>query len=477
MKYAEEVKAITEMLNFHPGSYVMTYRDLHSDKETDNKFAFSPVQHARARLYGTRREVNERWLPWLVQYKRDHPYYLIEGQRMEPLFRWPKELLKEGVENELKDLLREAVHKKEGSFAMYDASPGEAILQIGREGGIIYAKVKSKSREGVPYTVVIRKGFLTDEGDIDLKAVACGCEEHIEAKKKSEKYVINMVCLHTSLVLDEHTLRRLNPDTRKRKMKGSYPYVERAPFNPFTFAENWVRKGNMLVPISRHRAMLEWDMNIAYYLFDETMAGINYKVFQLPNECSQAVKRSVVRDEITFEFMRHGAVKIDDSFRGIVEAEKEAVRSLYSYLYKFGYGYECYSAEMGRPAIRLENKNNVVTIIPGRKEKGKTYVPPVYTVRSKPKGGMTEESMCQVYNGERNPFRLLNSHQNMLDDYRKVETRTVIRPLTRLWVPEMPGEAPRIELPEPLENSYIQAIERYSQNAAKDMRISGLRRR
>jgi len=479
MEYKEIVPDIVEAVSYMPRNYVLTWLNSRTRTGTNNKIAFGPAYELKAEILRSFWPVYAKRIRKWAEYRRKHSGYVIMDKEVPALFSQSEEMLK------AKDpafLFREAVKEKEGTYVT-DVEPWEAVRSIERRGSRLNGKVKSKRHKG-HYDVLVRGIFPTTEGDLNVDVVNCDCMEHKESMGKGSKYVFMVWDVHPTALMNEIVSLRLNPTHLRKPPKAKTSYKEKETekedsfyklpefFHPFNFVANWSGERGQLAPKSIYLAMVEMDMAIDYYFNNSTYDQINRQVFRVADIYANALKEAALDGECRFELLKHSSERRDEKDRALADAEKRMITQFYNEIVLLGYEYECNCLEMGRPAIRFENRENVLDFVPGRMQDNR-YRPAFYVTKPKPPAGMKAEDMCKLDDSSHNPFKNLNITHDSLDDNTKHVVQSVIRAATTLILPDRPGIT-EIDIPSDYEQLYRKTIRQYSPEKEKDLKKARL---
>ncbi len=401
---------VEQTLEIVPRDYCLCFRD------GNRKFYFSPSKHVIGNALRLHPNVLRNRIRRGQAYKRRQWELYQQGRSYEPKLPWPEEYLT--IDN-IDDILRECVKRREGYYTIFDAEPYEAVRDITLRGELLTAKVKSKTSPSETtskyYEAKIKSAFLDQHGDFDLIEMNCQCPDHGWGRGKGGDYQTIIECVHLTAMEQEFYERLYANNPQKTPMRVRGRRVNRQPFSPFNFVANWTRTRNRFQPRNPHMAALEEDVKFTYYVLGKGHFDINNILLSgeiLAAIISPSMLEGLRRGTITFEVLKQKRRE-----REISRTEHRAYEALMEqmdrFLRRYGYRQDGCFLELGRPAVRYENRENIIGVVFSED------LPPFYTIRKKVSG---TKKLFERDEGETNPFSQIGRNQKRLDDKTKIVT-------------------------------------------------------
>ncbi len=406
-------------------------------EEGDSRFYFSPANEVMGNTLRRSPRILNRIIESTGKYKQWQAGQYKKGSSYEPKFPWPEKLLNEENEN-LPEILRYAIKKKDGTFILYDSEPHEAVKDLTLKGNVLSALVKSK--RGIDETrptyhiTSLRNAHLDEFGNPELRVIECTCDDYAYDLEKGGEKKSFVGCTHNNSMRSQNEhITYLQPSHLKSQIKTKGKPVIRPLFSPFNFTSNWVYSNGIYQPKNKHLAALEADVLITYYIIsgsNDDFFGINERLLAI-EECyspslmewirSGKVKRRVLGQRRKSERVSHEKWLDDQHIAVNLDANIRA----------HGYEYDGMSREfnhIARRYINTDTGNSVGVIFRGLEE-------PFYVVREPLHGSVPKPSGEQPKIAD--PLKLVGKRNLVtFDDVTMKETKTRVEMPSVLRLPD-----------------------------------------
>lgn len=432
-------------------------------RRDDDKFYFFPANHALAGALRNRPEVVSSRLGYWQRYKSG-------AQAYPPKF--PIPLRKRGLldpQTDVYDEFREAVKAVEGTYTLVDAEPGEVFADISVKGDVLSGHVKSKSQRDSTkprdYKVTVRNAFLDGHGEPDVFVLDCKCPDHAYSIERGGRDVNHVACIHIAALMDEFYSRYHNEDVPRRAV--DFRSRKRSPFQPFSFADNWVYRDGRWEFKHADLAALEMDVWIAYYIGHNGRFGINRRLLEIPDAYSPTMLEAVRRGDARYEVVKQERKADKDKARA--SALEFLHRQIDRTLKHAGFRPDGLCLELGRPAYRYSDGSSVVNV--GVDSQSLLW----YAARRNFSQNVEPFAREQA---EQTPysqlFRFQSREDGARDDCTRRRSEVMYGIPPALELPIRGGLRERIAVPENLKREYRRLVEAHAANPRSVLRIAGL---